>query len=115
LNFKDFLGFDSSQKKRKENIEVVNMSKQGMQGACLNETCELTDEGDTTNQNNKKSEIVIKSLRAKSVVQDLSEHPQYELEQNHAPTMKEMLLVNANLNNTMSSLGSIDDIDESLL
>ena len=86
-----------------------------MQGACLNETCELTDEGDTTNQNNKKSEIVIKSLRAKSVVQDLSEHPQYVLEQNHAPTMKEMLLVNANLNNTMSSLGSIDDIDESLL
>lgn len=86
-----------------------------MQGACLNETCELTDEGDITNQNSKQDAIVIKSLRAKSVVKDLPERPQYEFEQNHMQAMNELILLNVNLNNTMSSLGSIDDIDESLL
>ena len=52
----------------KENININSISKQGIQGVWLNETCELASEQDTPCNNMKRGEIVVNSLKAKSVV-----------------------------------------------
>lgn len=113
LKFNDFLNFTNSSNisQNKENVDIVNL-KQGMQGACLNETCELTDEGDTTNQNKNRDQKMIKSLKTKSVLRN---KPEIELEQRRVQTIQNEFLDTSDLNNTLSSFDSIDDIDESLL
>lgn len=79
-----------------------------MQGACLNETWELTDEGDITNQNSKWHENEIKSLRTKSVLLGKT----IEFEQNNIPSA---MWDAKDLDNTISSWGSLNDIDESTM
>lgn len=109
INFDDFLMMTNSDITiQKENVDVFNMSKQGMQGAWLNETWELTDEGDITNQNLKWHENEIKSLRTKSVLLGKT----IEFEQNNIPSS---ISNGKDLDNTISSWGSLNDIDESTM
>lgn len=82
-----------------------------MQGVCLNETWELTDEGEI-HHNNRKPTQVIKSLRTKSVLAGL---PDIKFEQKHAPKEGDMLIESIELNNTMSSCESVGEIDGSVL
>jgi len=85
------------------------MGTQGVQGACMNETWELTEEGDTPNHYNNKEDI-IRSLKTKSVLNNSD----IEFEQENMPA-EEMLLETLKMDNTLSSLESLEDMEESLV
>jgi hypothetical protein len=94
INFKEFLNL-SETSENKENFNMINISKQGMQGACMNETCELTDDEFKCNIADEKE---IKYFKAQSVL-----NCDYEFEQENVTINNELLLENIQLNNTLSS------------
>lgn len=76
---------------------------------CLNETCELTDEGDTTNQNALRQEKAVNSLRTKSVLSEKRvQWDKTALNQN-----KNIQCISGlnKFNDSLSSLESIGEVD----
>lgn len=76
---------------------------------CLNETCELTDEGDTTNQNAFREDKTVNSLRTKSV---LSGQRYVKDADELKPRKNSENITNSNkFNDSLSSLESIGKVD----
>ena len=75
----------------------------------LNETWELIDEGDTTNQNIQREEIVVNSLSAKSV---LTEHKQLKDRRNSKQNRNQLNIIDSKeFNDSISSLESVGEVD----